>query len=91
MPEPRFGPDEAVRRAKELYDRKIRSRVEHDERNKGKYLMLDIETEEYEIGDEYGALSDAMLRRNPSASLVALRIGFPALGRVGGHAAVRAS
>ena len=89
MPQPGFSADEAVRRAKELYDKRIRTHVEP--KNNGKYLMLDIESGEYEIGDDYSSLSDRMLQRKPEAALVAMRIGYPALGRVGGRIAPSAS
>jgi hypothetical protein len=89
MAQATYGPEEAVRRARDLYERNIRARVEPG--NKGKYLMLDIETGEYEIGDDYSTLSDRMLARKPEAALVAMRIGYPSLGRVGGRKAAAPS
>jgi hypothetical protein len=49
MGHPRYSADEIVKRGKEWYERDIRSKVE--EGNKGKILMIDIETGEYEIDD----------------------------------------
>ena len=50
MPRPDMEAAEIVRRGEEIYDRDIRALVEaeHD----GKFLVLDIESGDYEIGDD---------------------------------------
>lgn len=79
---PRYTAEEVGRRAHEIYDRSIRNQVEREHR--GRYLVLDIETEEYLIADDYLTPSTALLARRPEAALFAFRIGYPALGRMGG-------
>jgi hypothetical protein len=74
--------EEIGRRGQELYDRAIREQVE--ENNRGRFLVLDIETGDYEIGSDYGELARGMQARKPGALLYAVRIGYPAVGRLGG-------
>ncbi len=60
MTQTRYTAAEAAKRAHELYDERIRGEVEGT--NRGSYLVLDIETGEYEIGEDYLALSRRMLQ-----------------------------
>jgi hypothetical protein len=81
MGHPRYSADEIVKRGKELYERDIRSKVE--EGNKGKILMIDIETGEYEIDDNPLDAAERARARHPDAALFAMRIGYPTMGRLG--------
>jgi hypothetical protein len=83
MGHPRYSADEIVHRGEQLYEQQIRGRVEPE--NIGKYIVIDIESGEYEVGDDYMALSRQALAKHPDAALCALRIGYPALGRIGGR------
>ncbi len=51
MGHPRFSSEEIERRGKELYEKGIRARVETPE-NIGKLVSIDVETGDYEIGDD---------------------------------------
>jgi hypothetical protein len=52
-------------------------------RERGKFLVLDIETGDYEIdSDELSALRRAK-EKNPDAALYILRVGYPAAYRIG--------
>jgi hypothetical protein len=82
MPLPRYSPKETVRRGEEWYERSIRSQVESG--NHGKILMIDVDTGEYEIGDSQWEAWNKSIARNPEAQLFAMRIGFPALAKMGG-------
>jgi hypothetical protein len=80
----RMTEDEIVRRGQEQYEQSIRPRVEREE-NIGKLVWIDVETGEYEIGDDSDL--DAPLRlhaRHPGAEVVAMRIGYNAVDAVGG-------
>jgi hypothetical protein len=81
MAQPRYSAEETVRRGQELYERDIRPAVEAE--NIGKYIVIDIETGEYEIGTDYHAVARQMLAKKPNAALSVLRIGYPAVGRIG--------
>jgi hypothetical protein len=77
-----YTDEEIARRAEELYDRKIRPKVEAE--NKGKILVIDIETGAYEIDDDLLRAAHRVRAKNPNAVLYSLRIGFPALAKMGG-------
>lgn len=73
--------EEVARRGQELYDRTIRARVEPD--NTGRFLVVDVLTGDFEIADTILSASDQARARNPNAVLFAVRIGSPALYRIG--------
>ncbi len=86
MPHPRFPSDEIARRGRALYDEKIRAEVE--EGNFGKIVVIDIETGEYEIGDNTKddsvlELAHRMLAKHPDAALYMMRVGYKGVGRIG--------
>ena len=81
MSHPRYTSEETARRGQALYEERLRAEV--DARDRGKFLVLDIETGEYEIDvDELAALQRAK-RKNPDAVLYILRVGYPAAYRIG--------
>jgi hypothetical protein len=81
MPHIRYSSDEITERGQALYDRDIRDRL--DASAQGKFLVLDIDTGEYEIdADERAALKRARGKR-PDAALYLLRIGHPTAYRLG--------
>ncbi|MCC6359116.1 MAG: hypothetical protein IT450_10245 [Phycisphaerales bacterium] len=77
----RFSNEEIASRGQSLYDREIRAIVEpqHDDR----FLVLDIETGEYEIADVAVEAIRGMKARRADAALYILRIGRPAAYRLG--------
>ncbi len=68
-------------RAWELYNTRIRDQVEAE--NKGRYIVIDVVSGDYEIGDDYLVPIENMHRRYLDAQLYTMRIGYPALGRIG--------
>ena len=86
MPHPRYSSDEIAQRGQALYDQQIHTQVET--RHKGKFLVLDIETGNYEIDvDELAALKRAKAK-NPDAALYILRVGSSTAYRLGKQSAV---
>ncbi len=81
MSHPRYTTEEIGRRGMELYEQKLRPQVEAG--NEGKYLSIDIETEDYELGDDFTGVIDRMHARHPDPALFTMRIGHPATGRIG--------
>jgi hypothetical protein len=81
MSHPSYTTEEIVRRGKELYEREIRPKVEAG--NKGKILVIDIETGAYEIDSDQLAAAERALAKHPGAALFAMRIGYPTMGRIG--------
>ena len=73
--EPRDRKGELGERARELYER-LRPQVETPE-NIGKLIVMDVESGDYEIGDETSIEPSRRLQaRHPGATLYALRIGY---------------
>ena len=87
MPATQYTPQEAVRLGQELYDREIRAQVEPG--NRGNFIVIDIESGHYTVGPEYHALAHEVLSQKPGAALCILRIGYEAVGRIGGRFARR--
>ena len=83
MPYPGHTTEEVARRGQELYERKIRQKVEpeHD----GRFLVVDIESGDYEVADDDLTASDGILARRPNAVLYGLRVGRNYAYRLGGR------
>ena len=87
MPATKYTPEEIAARGEAIYDRDIRPKVEgtHD----GKFLVLDIETGEYEIADKDITATKRALNKRSEAVLYGLRIGRRAAYRLGGFSRAR--
>jgi len=83
MPHPRFSGEEIARRGEELYEQRIRARVETEE-NIGKILSIDIETGDSEIGDDPVRTSRRLQARHAGAAIWTRRIGYNAVYALGG-------
>jgi hypothetical protein len=44
--------DDLARRAKDLYERRIRERVEAEADNEGRFVAVDVESGDYEVADD---------------------------------------
>ena len=71
--QPRFSKEEFARRGDEIYERDIRPRVEPAD--EGKFVVIDIETGEYEVDQDELAASDRLLARRPDAQMWTRRVG----------------
>ncbi len=88
MPHPRYSSAEIVERGQALYDRKVEQKLVDADR--GKMLVLDIETGEYELDrDEMAALMRARQKR-PDAPFYVVRVGHPTAFRLGKKALIAA-
>lgn len=74
MPYTNYTPEEVAMRGEALYQQQIRAEVEAG--NKGRFLVVDIETGEYEIAPDDLMATKRMLAKRPNAILYGLRIGF---------------
>ena len=83
MPHPRLTNDEIARRGEEIYQQRLLPMMEPD--HQGRFLVVDVETGEYEVGDDYGRLLDELQTRHEEAALYVKRIGYPAAFRIGGQ------
>ena len=89
LTEPRYGADETVQRTEDLYERQIRSQFEGQ--YQGQYIAIDIDTGDYEVGTDYHLAAHTLLSRRPDGSVGVLRIGFSAVGRIGGRVTMQTS
>ncbi|CBN57092.1 MULTISPECIES: addiction module protein [Kamptonema] len=71
------------KRGKELYENVIRAQVETPE-NIGKIISINVETGEYEIGEDLVVTSGKLQAKQANAIIWAERIGFDAVYAVGG-------
>ena len=83
MPYPGYTTEEIARRGREVYEREVRREVEPEHR--GRFLVLDVRSGDYEIADEDLDASERLLERRPDALLYGLRIGEGVAYRIGGH------
>ena len=79
--QPRYSKEEAARRGTEIYDRDIRKLIEAG--NKGKVVAIDIDTGEYELAEDTVIASDRLFQRLPDAQIWFVRVGRPAVHRIG--------
>lgn len=83
MTHPKFSGEEIARRGKELYEKGIRAQVETAE-NIGKIISINVETGDYEIGDDLVVTSRRLQAKHADAAIWTERIGFNAVYAVGG-------
>jgi hypothetical protein len=84
VPRADYTSEEVGRRGRELYERTIRPKVETPE-NIGKLVSIDIETGDYEIGDDKSHDAASRLHaKHPGAAVWTERIGYNAVYTLGG-------
>ena len=88
MPYANYTPDEVRARGEALYAEQIRDQVKAED--KGKFLVMDIETGDYEIDEEDLRATKRVLAKRPAAVVYGLRIGHRAAYRLGGRFSVSA-
>ena len=79
--EPRYSKEEFARVGQTIYEQQVRRQVE--EGNSGRIVAIDIETGEFEVGDDTLAASEQLLARCPRAQPWLVRIGHKAVHRLG--------
>ncbi len=73
MVAPRYSKEEFARRGDEIYERVVRSRSGVDDL--GKFVAIDIETDDFEVDADELVASDRLLARSPDAQVWLTRIG----------------
>ena len=68
-------PRELESRGEAIYKERIRHLVEPSE--KGRFVVIDIYTGDYEIADRDADASARLLKRHPDAMTWAVRVGYP--------------
>jgi hypothetical protein len=83
MPTTKLTPDEVVDQGEAIYRERLQAHLEPG--NIGKFLVIDINTGEYEMGDDHSATLKGALAKRPDAVLCGLKIGYPATARLSGR------
>jgi hypothetical protein len=81
MPPTQYSHDEIARRGKEIYETQLRAKLEPE--HTGKFLVVDIETGEYELDEDGNAASQRAYQKKPDGVRYGLRVGYRAWGRLG--------
>jgi len=89
MSDAKYSREAVAERGEAIYERDIRPHLESGSR--GKYLVLDIETGEYEIDEDDLTATRRLMAKRPDAVIYGLRIGYPAAYRLGGFSKVEAN
>ena len=77
------NPEIIAQRGRAVYEQKLRALLEPAEI--GCYLVLNVETGEYELGNDALTPSEAMCQRFPGTLFYAMRVGYPAMLQRGGR------
>lgn len=78
-----YSPEEVEARGERIYEQQIRRNVEAG--NRGKFVVIDIETGEYQVDDDDLRATKRALAKRSDAVLYGLRIGYPTAYTLGGH------
>lgn len=68
-------------RGTRVYEEHLRHLLEPQ--HNGKFVVIDVETGEYEVDEDHLAASDRAAAKRPGAPLYATRVGARSLGRIG--------
>ena len=74
----RYPSGEVAARGDAIYHEQIKPEV--GDLEKGTFVVIDIESGDYEIGADDATCTRALLDRRPSAYTWAVRVGYPAAG-----------
>ena len=77
------GPREVAARGEAWYERHLKQQVEPA--HLGAFLVVDVNTGDYEIGKDYIQPTERLLAKRSDAVLYALRVGYRSVGRIGGR------
>ena len=80
---PRYQPEEFARRGKAIYAESIQPQMKP--RDKGKFVAIDIETGEWELGADELTACHSMRKRIPEAQIWIARVGFRTARGFGGR------
>ena len=72
---------ELARRGREYYDRVLRAKLEPE--HTGKFLALEVETGDYELGDSQLEALDRAEAKHPDRVFYILRVGYRTAARLG--------
>jgi hypothetical protein len=81
---PRYSKEEIAQRGQAIYDEQLWQKVEAQKENIGKFLVVDIETGDYEVDEQEIPAFHRMRERHPDGAFFLIRIGYPTAYKMGG-------
>lgn len=78
---PHYDKEEYARRGSQLYEQKVREKVEAG--NRGRIVAIDIDTGAFEVADSGLDAAGRLIGRLPEAQIWCLRIGYPTVRHFG--------
>jgi hypothetical protein len=81
--QPRYSKEEFARRGEEIFERDIRPHLKGVPARH--FVLIDIETGDYEVDESELAASDRLRARHPNAQMWLRRVGSPFACRFGFH------
>ena len=78
---PKYSKEDAARRGQDFFDRDIRSKVATE--GADKFVAIDIETGDFELGVEELSTVDRLRARRPDAQVWTRRVGSKYAHRIG--------
>ena len=83
FPAPKYSKGEISDRAKRIYEDRIKALVEPEEN--GKFIVIDIESGDYEIDEKMLVASRRLRERRPDSARYGGRVGYDAAYHIGGR------
>ena len=77
----KYRPEEVVQRGRAIYEQQIHHHIQPE--HQGRFVVIDIEIGDYDIGDDDLSATKRILARRPDAVTYGLRVGSPAAYRIG--------
>ena len=81
MAKPKYSIDEVCARGEKIYEERIKSLVEPQEN--GKFIVIDIESGDYELDDEMLVASDRLRERRPDSVEYGGMVGYDSAYQIG--------
>lgn len=81
MNQPRIPLDEIVMRGEQFYWRDIHDKLPLG--SKGKFVVIDVETGDYELDDDDASATMRILEKNPGTLTYGVRVGSAAAYQIG--------
>ena len=81
MPKREYEEGEIIRLSKEIYDKKIRSKM--SEEDFGLFVAIEVDSGDYETDWRVGDALHRLRKRNPDGSFTAQRVGYSTPLRMG--------
>lgn len=81
MGHPRHTKEEIAARGKAIYEQQLRAKLEPEQR--GKFLIIDIESGDYEVDSDEFAASRHADAKHPDGAFFGMRVGHRSSGTIG--------